>query len=109
VERAVSLARTLHIETRELEGEDRAAALVEFARTHKVTHIFVRTAEVFGLRWFTGRNLVHRIVDLAKEMEVIVVADRRSGKYWWTAIRAGTTPSPCSCCSPSPTAPMYSA
>jgi len=76
VERAVSLARTLHIEARELEGEDRAAALVEFARTHKVTHIFVARPRYSGLRWFTARNLVHRIVQLAKEMEVIVVAGR---------------------------------
>jgi two-component system sensor histidine kinase KdpD len=77
VERAVSLARTLHIEARELEGEDQAAALVEFARTHKVTHIFVARPKYAGLRGFTGQNLVHRIVRLAKEMEVIVVADRR--------------------------------
>jgi len=77
VERAVSLARTLHIEARELEGEDRAAALVEFARTHKVTHIFVARPKYSGLRAFTGQNLVHRIVRMAKEMEVIVVADRR--------------------------------
>jgi two-component system sensor histidine kinase KdpD len=78
VERAVNLARMLHIETLELEGEDRAAALVEFARAHKVTHIFVARPTYAGLRWFTGRHLVHRIVRLAKEMEVIVVAERRA-------------------------------
>lgn len=76
VERAVALARVLQIETRELEGDDHAAALVEFARTHKVTHLFVSRPHYEGPRWFTGRNLVHRIVRMAKEIEVIVVAAR---------------------------------
>jgi len=74
VEHAVGLARTLHIETRELEGDDHAAALVEFARTHKVTHIFLARPRYEGWGWFTGHNLAHRIVRMAKEMEVIVVA-----------------------------------
>jgi two-component system sensor histidine kinase KdpD len=76
VERAVQLARVLQIETRELEGEDHAAALVEFARTHKVTHLFVSRPRYEAPRWLTGRNLVHRIIRLAKEIEVIVVAAR---------------------------------
>jgi two-component system sensor histidine kinase KdpD len=76
VDRAVALARTLHIETRQLEVEDAAAGLVEFARTHKVSHIFLARPRYEGFRWFTGANLVHRIVRLAKEMEVIVVAER---------------------------------
>lgn len=78
VERAVALARTLHIETRELEGDDHAVALVEFARTHKVTHLFVARPQYTGLTWLAGRNSVHRIVRLAKEIEVIVVAGRRA-------------------------------
>jgi two-component system sensor histidine kinase KdpD len=78
VERAVALARVLHIETRELEGDDHAQALVEFARAQKVTYIFVARPQYEGLHWFTGRNLVHRIVRMAKEMEVIVVAERRA-------------------------------
>jgi len=80
VERAVALARMLHIETRELEGEDRAAALVEFARTHRVTHLFIARPRYEGMGWFTGHNMVHRIVRMAKEMEVIVVAERRPAK-----------------------------
>jgi two-component system, OmpR family, sensor histidine kinase KdpD len=76
VERAVSLARVLQIETRELEGEDQAQALVEFARTHKVTHLFVSRPRYETGKWLTGRNLVHRIVRMAKEIEVIVVAAR---------------------------------
>ena len=78
VERAVALARMLHIEAREIEGEDHAAALVEFARTHKVTHIFLARPRYDGLGWFTGRNLAHRVVRMAKEMEVIVVAVGRA-------------------------------
>jgi two-component system sensor histidine kinase KdpD len=73
VERAIALARVLQIETRELEGDDHAQSLVEFARAHKVTHIFVARPRYEGFRWFTGRNLIHRIVRLAKDMEVIVV------------------------------------
>ena len=76
VERAVALARILQIETRELEGDDQAIALVEFARNYRVTHLFVARPQYTGLRWFTGRNLVHRIVRMAKEIEVIVVAQR---------------------------------
>jgi two-component system sensor histidine kinase KdpD len=78
VAHAVNLARTLHIETVELEGEDPAVALVEFARAHSVTQIFVARPTYTGSRWFTGRNIVHRIVRLAKEMEVIVVAERHA-------------------------------
>ncbi len=76
VERAVALARTLHIETRELEAEDAAAGLVEFARTHRVTHIFLARPRYEGLGRLAGANLVHRVVGMAKEMEVIVVAER---------------------------------
>jgi len=76
VERAVALARRLQIETRELEADDRALALVEFARNHQVTHLFVARPRYTGLRWLIGRNLVHRIVRMAKEIEVIVVAGR---------------------------------
>lgn len=76
VERAVALARTLHIETRALETGDPAVGLVEFARNYKITHIFVARPQYERFRWFTGVNLVHRIVRLAKEMEVIVVAER---------------------------------
>jgi two-component system sensor histidine kinase KdpD len=86
VERAVNLARMLHIETFQLEGEDQAAALVDFARAHKVTHIFVPRPTYSALQWLTGQNLVHRIVRLAKDMEVIVVADRRNHR---TADRRG--------------------
>jgi two-component system sensor histidine kinase KdpD len=78
LEKMLNFARNLHIETRILEGPDTAAAFVEFARLHKITHIFVARPRYTGARWFLGRHLIHRIVDLSKDMEVTIVAERRN-------------------------------
>src|SRR5271170_6884022 len=39
VDKHLNLARNLHIETRVIPGKDTAAALVDFARAHHITHI----------------------------------------------------------------------
>ena len=76
LERHLNFARSLHIETRVLPGEDPAADLVDFARVHQVTHIFLaRPHRPPRLR--IGRSLVQQVVRLAEEMQVTVVADRR--------------------------------
>ncbi len=80
VERTLNFARNLHIETRILEGADTAAALVEFARVHKITQIFVERPRYTGFRWFLGKHLIHRIVRLARDMEVTVVAERKPSR-----------------------------
>ncbi len=73
----LEFARNLHIETRLLEGEDAADALVNFATANKVTQIFVaRPARTPWTAAF-GRSLVQRVVRGARTMRVTIVADRK--------------------------------
>jgi two-component system sensor histidine kinase KdpD len=75
VERHLNFARNLHIETRILEGDDVALVVVDFARRNQVTQIFLaRAAE--PARWFPllSKNLVHRIVALATDMQIVIVS-----------------------------------
>ena len=76
IERHLNFARNLHIETRVLQGEDPAADLVDFARVHQVTHIFLARPHR-APRFKIGRGLVQQVVRLAEDMQVTVVADRR--------------------------------
>ena len=76
MEPALNFARNLHLETRILEGADPAVTLIEFARVHRITQIFVSRPHYSGLRRLLGRHPVHRIVRLARDMEVTVVATR---------------------------------
>jgi len=73
----VDFARRLHIETRTLEGDDAAAALVDFARRNAVTQIFLAKPKR-RLRLLGKRDTAMKIVDLAKDMQVTVVAERRA-------------------------------
>ena len=78
VERHLNFARNLHLETRILEGSDVAAALVEFARRNQITQIFL--ARPPEHRWslpLFSRNLVQTIVNTAKDMQVVVAAERQ--------------------------------
>lgn len=76
VERHLNFARNLHIETRVVEGEDAATSLVEFARRNQVTQIFV-TRPPGKPRWrpALSKNIVQRIVGLAKDMQVVIVSN----------------------------------
>jgi two-component system sensor histidine kinase KdpD len=76
LERHLNFARGLQIETRILQGTDAAETMVNFARIHGVTQIFVPRERAPGLRsWFASAS-VQRIVNLARDMQVTVVADR---------------------------------
>ena len=76
VERHLNFARGLQIETRVLEGRDTADTAVTVARLHGVTHIFIAREKPNPLRsWFAAAQ-VQRIVNLARDMQVTVVADR---------------------------------
>ncbi|MGH9477396.1 MAG: histidine kinase [Terriglobales bacterium] len=72
VERHLSFARNLRIETRSLRGPSVAEVLVDFAQLHGVTQIFL--ARAAGRR--LGLALLTRIVHLARDMQVTIVADR---------------------------------
>jgi two-component system sensor histidine kinase KdpD len=78
VERQLNFARGLQIETRILEGEQIADALVNFARLNGVTQIFVLRHANEGISSLFRRSLVQRIVSLAGDMQVTIVADRSS-------------------------------
>lgn len=77
VERHLNFARNLHIETRIIDGEQVAPALIEFARRNQVTQIFVarphqkhRTFPLFA------RDPIQSIVSLAKDLQVVIVSER---------------------------------
>ena len=76
LERQLNFARGLQIETRILEGEDVAEALVNFAKVNGVTQIFVlrHRSRPFAALW--RPSLVQRIVNRAVDMQVTIVADR---------------------------------
>jgi two-component system, OmpR family, sensor histidine kinase KdpD len=76
LERHLNFARGLRIETRVLEGSDVAEAIVTFARLHGVTQIFVSREKSNALQAWFASAFVQRIVNLARDMQVTVVADR---------------------------------
>ena len=76
LERLLNFARGLRIETRILQGDDVADALVGFARRNGATQIFVLRHRTRGVAALRRRGLVQRIVALAPDMQVTVVADR---------------------------------
>ena len=77
LERHLDFARKLQIETRVLEGNDDAAALVDFARRNGVTQIFLAKPRKRLLPWLQKRQTAMRAVEMAKDMQVIIVAERR--------------------------------
>ena len=77
LEKHMSFARNLHIDASILEGKDVAQTLVDFARLHKVTQIFVARPQQKGWPMIFGRGLVERVVRLAHDIQVTIVAERR--------------------------------
>jgi two-component system sensor histidine kinase KdpD len=78
LDKHLDFARKLRIETHILKGEDAAATLVEFARQRAATQIFMSKPARKRHSFLSLRDLVMRTVRLAKEMQVIIVAERRS-------------------------------
>lgn len=78
IEQHLDFARKLHIETRVLEGSEEAEALADFARTNRVTQIFLAKPPKSALPFFKRRQLVMQVVQLAKDIQVTVVAERRT-------------------------------
>jgi len=78
VERHLNFARNMRIESRILEGEDVARAVVDFARRNQVTQIFLARRCERPLVPLFSRGLPHRIVSLAKDMQIVIVSERES-------------------------------
>jgi two-component system sensor histidine kinase KdpD len=77
VGRHLNFARDLHIETRVLEGEDVAATLVEFGRRNNVTQIYLARPQARSrLLSLVSRDVVQKIVNLAKDMQIVIVSER---------------------------------
>ncbi len=77
LQRHLDFARQLQIETRVLEGKDDALTLVDFARRNGVTQIFLAKPPRQLLPLLQKRQTAMRVVELAKDMQVIIVAERR--------------------------------
>lgn len=80
IEKHLTFARELHIETRKLEGDDIGKTVVDFARTHQITQIFMARARERTKSRFSNRSLVHEIVREAGDMQVTLVAERKFTK-----------------------------
>jgi two-component system, OmpR family, sensor histidine kinase KdpD len=76
LERHLNFARHLHVEARLLEGEDAAVSLVDFAQRNGVTQIFLAQPKQRGMQTLLRRSVAQRVVQLARDLQVTVVANR---------------------------------
>jgi two-component system sensor histidine kinase KdpD len=76
VERHLNFARNLRIDTRVLTSEDTAVRLVEFARSQRVTQIFLMRPR--RKTSFLKKGLISQVLLLAQDTQVIIVA-RQTG------------------------------
>lgn len=77
MERHLNFARNLHIETRVLEGEPVAERILDFAHRNQITHILVARPQIRPWGHLRSSDPVLRMVQIATDVRVIVVADRR--------------------------------
>jgi two-component system, OmpR family, sensor histidine kinase KdpD len=76
VQEHLAFARRLHVETHLLVGQDVATSVVDFARRHHVTQILVARPKA-DVRGFFRKAVAMQVIELAKDMQVTVVAERR--------------------------------
>src|SRR5665213_1654492 len=76
IERHLNFARNLHIETRILEGDAIASAMVDFARRNQVTQIFLTRPRRKAWSLAFSSDPAQKVIDLAKDMLVVIVSDR---------------------------------
>lgn len=74
----LNFARNLHIDTRVLEGLDSAETLLEFAQRNQITQIVIGRPKSRSWSRFLARDPILRLVQEARNLRVIVVADRRA-------------------------------
>src|SRR6266516_4643098 len=77
VERHLNFARNLHLETRTLQGQNRASTLVDFARRHQIRQIFLTRPRSRRWKQLPNRSLISQVLRLAQDIQVTVVADRK--------------------------------
>ncbi len=76
IEKHLNFARTLHIDTRMLEGADPATSLIDFARRNQITQILLNRSKHHWWDRLLGTDLILRVVRNARDVRVIVVAER---------------------------------
>ena len=77
MEKHLNFARNLHIETRILEGDDAAETIVDFARRNQITQILLSRCDHSSWSQLFGSDLILRVVQKAKDIRVIIVAERK--------------------------------
>jgi two-component system sensor histidine kinase KdpD len=77
VERHLSFARNLRIETHVVEARDIPRAIAEFARAQKITQIFMGRSQPRPWWQRFQENTVQQVVRQARDMQITIVAERR--------------------------------
>jgi two-component system, OmpR family, sensor histidine kinase KdpD len=77
MEKHLNFARNLHIEARILEGDDAAETIVDFARRNQITQILLSRCDHTSWSRLFGSDLILRVVQKAKDIRVIIVAERK--------------------------------
>jgi len=77
VERHMSFARNLRIQTHVVEGEDVPRTIAEFARAHRVTQIFMGRSPARPWWKRFGETIVQQVVRQARDIQITIVAQRR--------------------------------
>jgi two-component system sensor histidine kinase KdpD len=77
MEKHLNFARNLHIEARILEGDDAAETIVDFARRNQITQILLSRCDRSSWNRMFGTDLILRVVRKAKDIRVIIVAERK--------------------------------
>jgi two-component system sensor histidine kinase KdpD len=77
LEKHLNFARNLHVETRTLEGNDPAEAILDFARRNQITQILLGRPKNRSWTHLLGNDLILQIVRKAKDIRVIIIAERQ--------------------------------
>jgi len=77
IQRHLSFARNLRIETHVVEGSDVPRVITEFARGRRITQIFMGRSD--PLPWWKSfqETVVQRVANQSRNMQVTIVAERR--------------------------------
>jgi two-component system sensor histidine kinase KdpD len=77
MEKHLNFARNLHIETRIIEGDSVAEQIMDFAHRNQITQILAARPKIHPWGHLKSTDPVLQIVQMATDVRVIVVADRR--------------------------------
>ena len=77
VERHLSFARNLRIETHVVKADDVPRAIADFARAQRITQIFMGRSLPRPVWKRLSETIVQQVVRQAKDMQITIVAERR--------------------------------